>query len=126
MPYTTEWMTPQRVIFVKGHGSITADEVERLGAELNKEVLTGVPLVHVIIDATDVEAFDIGLAEARAIKLDKQLMVGWVILVTPDRMMRLIATIVMQVLNQRIRFVKTMDEAVSFLTGNDDTLEDGL
>ncbi|MDZ4766946.1 MAG: hypothetical protein SGI73_20595 [Chloroflexota bacterium] len=88
-------------------------------------IAEGTPRMYVFIDTSRIEKSEVGLKDIREafsspVGLD---IVDWTVIVGMDVLARFFTSVVMQLMNQRFRFMKDTQEAVEFLRSIDDTLQ---
>lgn len=117
------WLIPQRVLFQKYTGDVTAEDLQHLGDILPQYVDEATPLMHTLIDVSQARSSlnmkGIMSAMPKTV-YDKE---GWRVLVGLDRMGRFIGSVILQMIGQRYRLFDNMDEALAFLADQDKTLE---
>ncbi|MBN1964825.1 MAG: hypothetical protein JW910_09270 [Anaerolineae bacterium] len=124
MPYTLEWLIPDRVLVGRFTGQIPLEELAQFTAEQHAAIAQGTPPVHFINDARQAEGMKIdfkglqGLVKA----LGHAEGLGWHIDVMSGRFQRMLSAFALQLYGTRSRQFDTMEEALAFLRDNDSTL----
>ena len=130
MPYSIEWLVPNRVMYVRQFGKITRDEMDRYleesftirdqGNEANG--ING-PLVHTITDAREVEHTDIKLKDVdKMLRSMRKQRVGWSIYVNSSPIERFLVSIAHQLMGVRYACFATLEEGLNFLAAQEDGL----
>lgn len=127
MPFHIEWYQQNRVIFEKFFGNVTLDDVRGLNAQSSKMFIAGTPLIHVIVDLSEVESFPRSMAAIKeAIKSrttpDR---LGWVLIFgTKNPILKFFVSVIAQVAGDRVRFrlMDTFEQAENFLLEQDQTI----
>lgn len=123
MPVEIRWCVPQRVLYVRYYRVLTIDSIQKAMDETNRLLAEGIPLVHSIMDVTDVESYP-KLAElARGLKFEHSDKQGWTIYVGAHGIARFVASVTTQLAGSRFRMYNTFDDALAFLIDQDITLE---
>lgn len=65
MPITVTWYIPKRVISIELDGDIRDDEIYGLNQQLHHMLSVSEPLVHVLVDRTNIGQFPINIKEMR-------------------------------------------------------------
>jgi hypothetical protein len=121
MAYQTGWLYPGRIISVTFSENVTIDDVKGAYAE-TRDRLTGSGMTHMVINTLPVTQVDFALPALVSVMQKSQYNVGWRILITQNRMIRMFSSIAFQAVSMRFRVVATPDEALAFLASNDDSL----
>ncbi len=127
MPYHINWYQQDRVIFEKFYGDVVVEDVRNLNAQSSKMFIAGTPLIHVIVDLSEIQSFPKSMGvikEAIRSRADPDRL-GWVMIFgTKNPILKFFASVIAQVAGERVRFrlVNSLDEAVAFLHDQDQTL----
>jgi len=119
------WLVPGRVIYARCYGEFGIDDLQTLLTPHAELIEQGTPLVHSVPDATNVEKMNFGINDLRDIFLNKvppSQKRGWLISVTPSAIQRFMGSLAAQFSNIRQRQTSVIEEALTFLAGNDDSL----
>jgi hypothetical protein len=119
------WLVEGHLLLLNSWGHVNVNELAAMDTRIN-EMLTNstVPLVHGIHDHS--KALQIPSAkDLMKVKAGHNPRVGWLIIIGLDnKLMKFFVSVAGQVLNIRLRFMNTLDEALSFLQEVDSTLPD--
>ncbi|MBW7879702.1 MAG: hypothetical protein H3C32_10370 [Anaerolineae bacterium] len=126
MPVEIGWKAGKRLLGVRYHGKITADDVRRLTEQMGKIVKEGTAPIHVVIDASGVSGVGIGLGDLRSLSTPNFPEIGWMAIIAPNAVYRFFISIGVQFSRGKYKFVNSVDEAERFLVEQDSTLEDVL
>jgi hypothetical protein len=132
MPADVSWYIKDRVLQLNLTGDVTRDELADVATQTAAYIDAApdqsvVPLVHTLVDATQIEGFPKILRDfAGAYQpMASHYQIGWVLLYgTEDPLMLFIADAASQMFTTRFRKFKTRPEAVAFLQYVDSTLPD--
>ncbi len=134
MPYSIDWLVPNRVMLIRHFGVLTREDLNRCLDESFAERdranefngPTG-PLVHTITDARDFEGSDMRLKDIDALlrSMRKQ-RVGWSIYANRSPVEPFLVSIAHQLMGVRHACFATLEEGLNFLTQQDDGLGDLL
>lgn len=122
MPFDVDWLIDRRVVHVRFHGIVSADDVRAQSAETIAVVEQGVPPVHVFVDASAIDRVDLGLGELRGLAVSATPGFGWMIVVAPNSLYRFFISIAAQFMRGTYKFVASQDEALEFLRQQDVSL----
>ena len=121
------WYLEQRIIFTYVWGDFTITELREGAAQGAKYVQMGTAPVHDIIDMREMERYPFNLKEIiDATPIFREPNLGWVVLLSNNRAVNFIATIVLQFSSAKLRIASNENEALDFLRGADGTLPDPL
>ncbi len=127
MAYKTWWAIEKRVIHQVCSGEMTLEELGRANVDVVAAIHEGTPLVHIIVDLTDVTRFPTNLKElAGVFKRDDATTerTGWLCVVGVNAIIHFFASIISQLWNKsRFRMFASVDEAYSFLGKFDPSLD---
>lgn len=126
MPVEIGWKAGKRLLGVRYHGKITADDVRRLTEQMGTIVKEGTAPIHVVIDASGVSGVGIGLGDLRSLSTPNFPEIGWMAIIAPNAVYRFFISIGVQFSRGKYKFVNSVDEAERFLVEQDSTLEDVL
>ncbi|MBC7870739.1 MAG: hypothetical protein H7Y09_07850 [Chitinophagaceae bacterium] len=123
MAYKTWWAVENRVVHQTCSGELTLEELSRANQDVVEAIHAGTPLVHVVIDLTEVTRFPTNLKEiAGVFKRDNATTerTGWLCVIGVNVIIRFFASIISQLWNKaRFRMFATVDEAYAFLAQSD-------
>lgn len=128
MPVEINWYSPQRVIFVRYTGNISADEMQYLAQNALAMLESAPPdimLVHSLYDFSALEKMPLNLklASDTAAPAYSNPRMGWVAAYGLGNVyVKYLAQMVGQMFKLRYRFFDTQEEAVQFLQSVDMTL----
>lgn len=127
MPCEMDWLIKDRLVFQRCWGELTLDELRSTNHDFVDCIHAGMPLVHTIIDLTEVTDFPKSLTEInRAFARDEETLqrLGWTLVISTHPILRFFASIVTSLWNKaRFRIFATNDEALNFLAELDATLD---
>ena len=122
MPYNVAWLIQNRVIYVRYFGEIHYKDYEETGSMFARMIDSGEAPVHVVVDASTVTKAprDIG-------KIVEYLRgygrpgIGWVLTVTPNKLERFFAALVMHTFISSLRssMFGSVEEIPDFLAARD-------
>jgi hypothetical protein len=126
MPYVLRWYYEKRVIHNVFYGTITRADIEANQIDLQRMIAEGTPRMYVLVDTASIAHSEVGLKEIRAVfsvpvGLD---IVAWTVIVGMNIAARFFASVVIQMMNHRFRFLKDELEAIEFIRSIDDSLKD--
>lgn len=129
MPVEIRWYMPESVLLARYYGDITPDDIYKqytIGIEMIEAVDT--PLVHLIVDTTEVQSFPQNIMEFKSLLGDKAQNAGWVVLVGDNKLIRFLTNIISGMMKLHITYVSTVDEALKFVIDRDPDwdMEDAL
>lgn len=117
------WLVEGHLLLLNSWGNVNVAELAAMDDRIN-EMLTNatVPLVHGIHDHS--KALQIPSAkDLMKVKAGHNPRVGWLIIIGLDnKLMKFFVSVAGQVLNIRLRFMNSLDEALTFLQDIDGTL----
>ncbi|HLV34728.1 MAG TPA: hypothetical protein VKY59_06440 [Spirillospora sp.] len=123
MPIEVEWFVPRRVILQRFYGEITLEDIRQSDELIEPLMAEGIPLIHTIIDASEVESHPSMKDIQNAATNTKYEGEGWRVLVGAGAIARFIGSIILQLMGQRYRMYDTLEEAVAFLHDQDPSIE---
>ena len=120
MTHTIQWVIPEKLIYVKLSGSITAAEVQDIANEMYAEfVAKKTPeLVYQIIDASEASMAN-RIFEYARIKMERHSTVAWTVVIADMKLLGLFISIVSSIIPVHNKFVLTLEEAVKFIYQRD-------
>ncbi len=125
MPYKVEWLVEKRVMLSRYEGIVTIEDARGQVSEGNTLLSQGIPLTHSIIDMSAVEKLpSLQLAsEFMATDLSEvRDKLGWTIVITNNKFLKFASSLFVPMFKVRQRFFGSLDEALTFLQAEDDTL----
>ena len=119
------WLIEDKLLLLNSWGKLNVDEMNVLDLRITDMLDNSPePLVHGIHDHTRAESIP-SAKDLMQIKAGKHPRVGWLIIVGLDnKLMKFFVSATGQVLNIRLRFMDTVEEALAFLQDIDTTLPD--
>lgn len=123
------WLVDYHVVKAKVQQFTSIEMYRDFMVILNDYINAGnVPLVHVILDFTELTAYpkQAGLINEYSKIATNNPKLGWVIVITHDRIVTFLSALAAGVKQVRFRSVKTYDEAIAHLKYVDATLADTL
>jgi hypothetical protein len=98
-------------------------EADATFIEMIRAKADSAPMVHILVDLREVEKMDAGVHEiSRALSHLREPYMGWTLLVTNNRLIQFVGSIVVQVAKARFRAFTDYDEAYAFLMEQDQSL----
>ena len=124
MSYEIEWLVPERVMYVRLASTYNFKTFPQMRHDMRTTRDQGVPLVHSIIDARNVENLDAGPADLKSLfeRVESSDKRGWTLILISNRFFKFLGAIAMQFAKLRYRDFFNADDALAFLSKNDDTL----
>lgn len=118
------WLIPKRVILVKGTGDVTLDDTIQMNDDIIALFDEGDAPVHIIFSSEETTKFPSNVHQVMKVTTYvKHPSFGRNMTIAPNPVLRFIGGLVYKVLGQRkIKFVESLDEAITLLREFDDTL----
>lgn len=123
--YTTEWRIDRRVILtVVKSSDLTIQDMCEINQALVDLVRVGEPpLVHAIIDCRGIEKFQMNIPSiSRILTFLEEPRMGWILIVSDDKLINFVASLVTQLAGTRFRNFSSVENAWDFLSNVDETL----
>ncbi len=127
MPYQTGWYVENRIILTSYTGIIRVEDIRGQIDETHTLIEQGIPLVHSIIDLSQIEKWPPlnVVNEFRSMDIESvREQLGWSIIVANNMVLKFGSSLFAPIFNLRQRIFSTLDEALIFLHENDTTLSD--
>ena len=127
MPYQTGWYVESRIILTRYTGIIRVEDIRGQIDETRTLIEEGIPLVHSIIDLSQIEKWPPlnVVNEFRSMDIESvRERMGWSIIVANNMVLKFGSSLFAPIFNLRQRIFSTVDEALTFLYENDSTLPD--
>ncbi len=127
MPYQTGWYVENRIILTRYTGIIRVEDIRGQIDETHALIEQGIPLVHSIIDLSQIEKWPPlnVVNEFRSMDIESvRERIGWSIIVANNVVLKFGSSLFAPIFNLRQRIFSTADEALTFLHENDSTLPD--
>jgi hypothetical protein len=128
MPTKTTWYQENHVIISRVEGETTLQDIIDVDAEVVARIRQGAkvtPLVHFILDMRAMTKIPVNLVEIRrALTHLKEPALGWTVVAGMSPVIRFVAGMITQMAGVRFRMFPTLEEAVSFLISQDESLAD--
>lgn len=125
MPFEVGWLVENRVILTRYTGVIAVDDIHEQMGQTKSLMLQGTPLIHSIIDLSQIEKWPPlnVVNEFRTTEIgDVRLKMGWSIIVADNMLLKFGTSLFTPIFKLRQRVFSTLDEALTFLQGEDHTL----
>lgn len=125
MPYKVEWLVEKRVMLSRYEGIVSIEDARGQVSEGNALLRQGIPLTHSIIDMSAVEKLPSLQLASEFMSTDMSEVrdkLGWTIIITNNKFLKFASSLFVPMFKVRQRFFGTLDEALAFLQGEDDTL----
>ena len=119
------WLVEGHLLLLNSWGKVNVDELAAMDVRIH-DMLTNatVPLVHGIHDHCKAQQIP-SAKDLMKVKSGNHPRVGWLIIIGLDnKLMKFFVSVAGQVLNIRLRFMNSLDEALAFLQEIDSTLPD--
>lgn len=127
MSYEGSWYADKRVVLQRLWGTVTLEEAAQAHHTMVQFLDEGTPLVHVLVDLSQVEQFPTNLiALKRAMPPIEHSGMGWMLVCgAGNPMLRFVASTIIQIMmpGLRLRMFDTLDQSLTFLQDQDSTLE---
>jgi hypothetical protein len=125
MPYKLTTLVDEHLNLLTSWGIVTVNDLQAFDQEaLAFTRASSKPLVHSIFDYTHIEALP-SLKDLAAVRVGKEPNVGWTVFTgVKNKVLRMLLSLTVQLVGQRVRFFETNREALEFLAGMDETLPD--
>lgn len=119
------WLVENKLLLVNTWGKVNVNELSEMDSRISEMLETSqAPLVHGIHDHSRAESIP-SAKDLMQVRAGKHQRVGWLIIVGLDnKLMKFFVSATGQVLNIRLRFMNTVEEALAFLQDIDSTLPD--
>ncbi|MBI1257311.1 MAG: hypothetical protein GC204_07560 [Chloroflexi bacterium] len=124
MPIEVSWLYPQRIASVRFYGVVALDDVKAQVLATDSMIDEATPPLHFFIDSTEVEKYDLTLAQIRAVFPPHNPKTGWTVVYGTSRVTRFFASIMMQLIKGSFHFVDSYEEAITFIAHADSSLQD--
>jgi len=121
MAYKVDWFIDQRIIRADLTDEVSINEIALLRDEATKLIEDGIPLVHLIIDVSQITKHP-NLFELRSVIRNRDPAAGWILIVGANPMIQVVISIIMQMTNIRFRLLSGFDAALDFLQTKDKTV----
>jgi hypothetical protein len=122
----TSWYVKGRVGLVKASGIVSLQDLQaadRQMVEMIRQKSPDAALFHFLIDLRNVDKLEFNVAEmSRAFTHLHEPGLGWSLLITNNRLIKFVGSVVTQLAKARFMAFSTFDEALEFLQGQDSTL----
>ena len=125
MPTEVSWYLHGRVIYKRFYGVLTIDELQQTNVDTTELVVSGEPLVHIIVNSQDVTKHPYSLKDVNStIPRSKAFhdSLGWTVMVSTHYIHRFMGQMAAQMTRTRFQTAASFDEALQFLNSVDDTL----
>ena len=125
MPIDISWLVSDRVVYMRSYKDVTLDETRQANAQIITMLDNGTPLVHVIINQTELGNFPISVNEYRnVLTAMTHESLGWIVVYGPARPMAdFIAVMVARLGRLKYRKLALRAEAIQFLVQKDASLK---
>ncbi len=122
----TSWYVKGRVGLVKASGIISLEDLQgadRKMVEMIRQKSANAALFHFLIDLRAVDKLEVNVAEmSRAFTHMHEPGLGWSLVITNNRLIKFVGSVVSQLAKARFMAFATFDEALEFLQEQDSTL----
>ncbi len=131
MPYEISWYTRDRIIYEQLYGDFSLDDIYNIGREFDNYVSQSVAPVHLVVNMGNIKTYptDLNAMRRRLGEFNKS-GIGWIIVLiapeNPPLVYMCLGMIQFLIPRVHLRFMKRLDEAITFLQSGDPTLPDEL
>ncbi|NJL95381.1 MAG: hypothetical protein HC915_17500 [Anaerolineae bacterium] len=124
MAYRTQWLIQRQVLLFEPFGVVTPEDVRAYNAELGVFIAQAEGKLHVVADTLQVERIEATLGQARQnlIHLNDPRL-GWSLFVVHNRVVRMMAGLLMQFVQGRHRIFQDRAACLIFLQQVEPTLD---
>ncbi|MDX1990904.1 MAG: hypothetical protein SF029_00850 [bacterium] len=123
MSITVQWYVEGRIVLIQARGIITPSDIRASREPLLAYLRQGTPPIHIIYDGRYAELIQPRVVELRRAFSDTRLeAVGWEVLILHNSILRLIGSILFQMMNADYTIVRSPEAALAFLEQHDKTL----
>ncbi|MEP6988282.1 MAG: hypothetical protein ABI970_21940 [Chloroflexota bacterium] len=119
------WLVEGHLLLLNSWGKVNVDELAEMDTRIGTMLENAqVPLVHGIHDHSRAQQIP-SAKDLMKVKAGQNPRVGWLIIIGLDnKLMKFFVSVAGQVLNIRLRFMNSLEEALVFLQDIDSTLPD--
>ncbi len=123
MLYEVSWHQDKRIIYCRMSGAIDLEVATVVSNKLEEFIKAGQPLVHMLMDLTDLQSFPTNITKLNAINQHLQnAKLGWIVVVGGNSLTKFLVNILSQIIKFRVTQRATISEALDFLKKQDPTL----
>ena len=122
MPIEVSWIYRNRIALVRFSGVVVLEDVREQVRQTDLFIAAATPPLHFFIDSTQVEKYDLTLAQIRSVFPQHNPRIGWTVVYGTSGVTRFFASIMMQLIKGSFHFVDSYPEAVAFIARTDTTL----
>ena len=125
MPYEVRWLVENWVMLSRYEGIVSIEDARGQVDEGNALLREGIPLTHSVIDMSAVEKLPSLQLASEFMSTDMSDVrdkLGWTIVITNNKFLKFASSLFVPMFKVRQRFFGSLDEALTFLQGEDDTL----
>lgn len=120
MPVIVSWLLDKHIIQAEYSGDVTSTDIRyQYDTGIAMCEKSGAALVHMIADVSDVSSYPMNFVELKGSFGKKATNAGWVVLVGENKFIRFMSIVVSNVMNLRLAYVNTWDEALQYLADRD-------
>ena len=122
MPVQINWYIPERVLVAQYSGEVSREDIikqYREGIALCHSVNS--PVVHMIVDIAEVKSFPKTISDYKGTFGDKARNAGWVVLVGENKIVRLLSSLVTNLMKLNFVYVNNHEEALKFICQRDNS-----
>jgi hypothetical protein len=122
MPVQINWYIPERVLLATYSGDVSREDILKQyqdGIKLCDSVSS--PCVHMIVDLADMTSFPKTISDYKGTFGEKARNAGWVVLVGDNKIVRLLSSVVTNLMKLNFAYVRTLDEAIQFISQRDNS-----
>lgn len=125
MPYQTDWLVQDRVLYGRVWGEQTLEEIRESSAQVLQYLDRGTPLIHMILDDSALEKVPVNLAQLKsATQFLRHEALGWGITVGKSgATTKFLTAMLASLFGIRYRRCETLEEALAFLRERDATVD---
>lgn len=123
MPFQTRWIVEKRIALTQLSGSLSDEEARQMSETHSRFLQEGTPLVHLVIDASQLASIPINLKQNTAMgEYLRHPALGWTVLVGASNIVNFMVSVIGQIFHMKYARRETLEEAVQFLTTQDETI----
>lgn len=127
MPIDIEWHVPSRILYIRISGHVKPDELRAFPNRARKHLPDAIKSLHVLLDDADAAPPIFTVSQFHRlldVKSDHADMIGWVVAFGKTSLLAsLLLPMLMRMIGVQYTRVGTLQEAISFLCEQDDSLQ---
>ena len=122
MPVQINWYIPERILLAQYSGDVSREDIltqYQEGIALCHSVSS--PYVHMIVDLNGVSSFPKSISDYKGTFGEKARNAGWVVLIGDNKIIRLLSSVVTNLMKLNFAYVNSLDEAITFISQRDNS-----